>query len=465
MQKYLLRADTTGVFRSVSWGCIVEKVKDGSTIAGIHSDELLIPASAIKIAVTYPAWKLLKPDFRFATIIEYDGDIHDSVLHGNLYIRGGGDPTLGSDRFPNTSEERIFKEILELLKQKGIKEISGGLISDADFFDDRLIPGGWIWDDIGNYYGCGVSGLNFHENLFSVTFQPGKNPGDPAKLLRIEPAVGDLIIDNEVVTGLPESGDGVIIYGAPYDNHRVLTGTVPAGKTDFTVKGSVPDPALNMINQFYKYLALNNIIVKFHATTNKILRKQGNQPSRSRVILGTLYSPDLIDIIKMTHEKSINMFADALLKMIGKQAAKDGSYNSGIAVVMSFWESMGIDVTNLMLSDGSGLSPLNRVSPSALSHMFRIIARDTESAPFLKSLNLAGETGDLQSMFSSGPCKNRLRGKSGYMKTVRAYAGIVSGESGEDLSYSIIINHSGADSPGIKKEVKKILELFCNCRE
>lgn len=59
----------------------------------------LVPASCMKIVTTTAALHLLGAESRFETYLEYDG-VLDETLEGNLYIRGGGDPCLGSDRIP-----------------------------------------------------------------------------------------------------------------------------------------------------------------------------------------------------------------------------------------------------------------------------------------------------------------------------------------------------------------------------
>jgi D-alanyl-D-alanine carboxypeptidase/D-alanyl-D-alanine-endopeptidase (penicillin-binding protein 4) len=464
LQEYLDQVDTSAIFRTLNWGCILENAR-GELIAGVNHHKGFIPASTLKIAVTYPAYCLLKPEFRFSTVIEYDGTIKDSILHGNLYIRGGGDPTLGSWRFKETGSDSIVSKVYQMLKRAGINSIEGGLIADAGYFEDQLVPDGWIWEDIGNYYGAGVSGLNYHENLVEVTFQPGKAVGEPAKVVRFDPIIDDLTYENEVMTGKENTGDQVIIYGAPYDHHRVFSGTVPLSPEEFTVKGSLPDPAVTLGKQIYKYMIINNINIKFGTTSVRELENRGNRISQKRLRLGVVESPLLMDIIRLTHEKSVNIYADAMLKMIGKIRKGEGSYRAGIESVKEFWKSKGINTVSMNLEDGCGLSPLNRLSPENLSGMMKVIAGDDDAAEFINTLNAAGESGDLKDLFRDGICLKKLRGKSGYMKTVRAYTGIILNGTQEKLSFSILVNHYGDNNAGIRSQVKQIIEKFCAYQE
>lgn len=465
IQQKLRMMDTSACLAAASWGCAVESVTERKIIAGINTGKMLIPASTLKLAVTYPAWCLLKPDFHFKTVIEYDGMIKDGVLSGSIYIKGGGDPTLGSWRFLGTSTDSVFKHILYMMRNAGIAEVEGGLVADLEYFDNKLIPGSWTWEDMGNYYAGGVSSLNFNENQMEVVFQPGKQIGDPVKVLRIEPPVEDLEYENEVTTGAENSGDQVIIYGAPFDNHRIFTGTIPLGRAEFIVKGSLPDPGLEMVRQLYKYLAINNITFKFRPNTTDHLKKQGIKLSTTRYKIGELTSPVLAEIIRLTHEKSINLYTDCMLKMMGKVKDKDGSYSSGIESVKTFWKSKGLDVNSLNMKDGCGLSISNRISPGLQADMMCVIDQDKDATPFIQTLNLAGESGDLKSLFPGGSCYKKLLAKSGYMKTVRAYTGLIKGKNGRDLSFSIIVNHSGRDYAEIKPLLKDLMELFCGYGE
>ncbi|MCX6272102.1 MAG: D-alanyl-D-alanine carboxypeptidase/D-alanyl-D-alanine-endopeptidase [Bacteroidetes bacterium] len=465
LQSSLNQIDTSILFRSASWGVVVMRVSDGKILAAINKDKVLIPASSLKIAVTFPAWKIIGPDHRFETTLQYDGGILDSVLHGNIYIKGEGDPTLGSWRFPYTNADSIFARINRVLQSAGIRHVNGGLIIDTDVFDDQPIPSGWLWDDIGNYYAGGVSGLNFRENQLDFVFNPGKATGEPARLAKVDPAVQGLNLENKVVTGTATSGDQVIIYGGPYDYHRVLEGSVPLGKKEFTVKGSMPDPACQMGQMLYNYLIINNITFLAEPVTSSMHHALGQRISANRKVLDSIRSPLLGDIIKLTHEKSINLYADCLLKQLGRQKERQGSYSSGIHAVKEFWESMGLDVSTLVLNDGSGLSLSDRISPFQLASMMRAVMLDNTPGPYLQTLNLAGHTGDLKDMKVDLPAGGTLRAKTGYMKTVRSIVGVVDNGNGNTLVFCIMVNHSGANNLEIKQKVIDIVNTISRSME
>jgi serine-type D-Ala-D-Ala carboxypeptidase/endopeptidase (penicillin-binding protein 4) len=448
-------------FRHASWGVCVIRTSDARVIGEYNAEQVLVPASAMKIATTFPAWSMLGKDFRFKTLLEYDGIIHDEgILEGSIYIKGDGDPALGSDRFKETAPDKILDRWAAAINRRGIREVKGSIIADASIYNGQMIPPDWIWGDIGNYYGAGCSGLNFHENYYNVIFKPGQNVNENAKILRIEPPLQGMEIDNRVTTGPAGSGDKVVIYGSPNSVVRLMEGTVPVDSSEFRVKGSMPDPALFTAQYFSDHLAKNDITVDHAATTISLLQKNGNHISSTWTCLDTCKSPALGEIIRETHYKSVNTFCEALLMKVGQMKGKGGNTESGIAVIRKFWQDKGLDISGMEMKDASGLSPLNRFSPRQLAGMMQIIAREDSNREFTGTLNLAGRSGDLKNLFIGSAAENRLRAKSGFMTNVRAYTGIVKNTKGEELAFCIIVNHYEGSTAGLKSRLEKLMILF-----
>lgn len=238
-----LRSDIS--MKHASYGILIKNITADKVIYEINPEQSLIPASVMKVPVTAAALSILGSSNRFTTSLGYSGTIDkEGTLDGNLYIIGGGDPTFGTTRIENEfSTDSIFRKWYLAIRKAGIKKVLGAVVGDASIFDNELIPSSWLWEDIGNYYGGGVCGLNINENLFKVVFQPAHNEGDIARVISFEPELTYMNIINKVTTGKPGSGDNVIIYGAPYYNTRIMEGTVPSDKASFEVKGSMPDPS------------------------------------------------------------------------------------------------------------------------------------------------------------------------------------------------------------------------------
>ncbi|MEM1137012.1 MAG: D-alanyl-D-alanine carboxypeptidase/D-alanyl-D-alanine-endopeptidase, partial [Bacteroidota bacterium] len=204
-----------------SLGIFVEALDSPKVLVEYMPDLSLATASTMKAITTATALQILGADFQFKTKIAYSGTIDETgTLNGNLYIIGGGDPTFGSDNMPSLMDF-LANRILE----KGIKKISGQLIGDASVFDSQLISNTWIWEDIGNYFGAGPSGLSIHQNQYSIYFKTGANINEPTSIVEIAPNVEGLQVINEVVTGKKGSGDNAYIYGGPFSNDRIVRGT------------------------------------------------------------------------------------------------------------------------------------------------------------------------------------------------------------------------------------------------
>ncbi|MEI6853698.1 MAG: D-alanyl-D-alanine carboxypeptidase, partial [Bacteroidota bacterium] len=125
--------------KPASWSVFAMETSTGNILADYNSDIVLEPASVLKIVTTGAALAILGPDYTFTTKLEYTGTVDkEGTLQGTLYITGGGDPTLGSDRFGNRySMDSLFAEFAAALKKNNIKHIHGKIIADASVFTDN----------------------------------------------------------------------------------------------------------------------------------------------------------------------------------------------------------------------------------------------------------------------------------------------------------------------------------------
>jgi serine-type D-Ala-D-Ala carboxypeptidase/endopeptidase (penicillin-binding protein 4) len=230
-QRLLRQLDTFQASPAVRFGTValsVRRVRDGQEVIGYHAHQSLPSASTLKLITTATALSVLGPGYTYTTALEYDGMIKDSVLTGNLYIRGSGDPSLGSWRFPGYPDlPTLLKSWSAAVRAAGIRQIRGTVVGDASLYDDLTTPDTWPFGDLGNYYGASLSALNLNENLYRVFFKPGRAVGAAASVSRFDPVVPYLAFRNTVTTDAASTGDQVSIYGAPFQNQQWLTGKVP----------------------------------------------------------------------------------------------------------------------------------------------------------------------------------------------------------------------------------------------
>ena len=460
LNKEIEELNTDISMKHASYSILIKNITSGKVIYGMNPEQSLIPASVMKIPVTAAALSIMGSSNRFTTSIGYNGNIDtEGTLDGNIYIIGCGDPAFGTTRIGNEfSTDSIFRKWYKAIRKIGVKKVNGAVIADASIFDEELIPSSWLWDDMGNYYGAGASGLNINENSYKVVFQPAANEGDIAKVLAFEPELSYMNIINKVTTGKPASVDNVIIYGAPYSNARVIEGTVPSDKASFEVKGSMPDPSYYCAYAFHYFLLHRNIICGMRPTTVRIQSQQKNYTKQEVTFISAHLSPTLENIIDYTNTFSINSYAEAVLKMTGYNSLGEGSVKAGVKAVKSFWKSKNIDLDGLVMTDGSGLSPADRITSAQLVSMLEYIYKDkTISNAFIKSLPLAGVSGSIRNNFKGTIAENNLCAKSGFMNNVRAYAGYVKNRKGDQIVFAIMINNYN-DTPGaLKTRIENIL--------
>src|SRR5690606_566159 len=142
--------------------------RTGEVVFSKNGDIGLAPASTLKTVTAATALHLLGKDFRWETKLGYNGTIINGVLNGDLILIGGADPSLGSSRYPESKAEVLLQRWTNVLRQAGIKKIDGRVIADDRLLGTQTLPGGWNWQDMGNYYGAGPSSLSWRENQFDL---------------------------------------------------------------------------------------------------------------------------------------------------------------------------------------------------------------------------------------------------------------------------------------------------------
>lgn len=442
------------------WGVCVMDAASGKLLAEHQSQHNLITASTMKALTTATALSMLGPDHTFTTKLEYAGKLlSDGTLEGDLFIRGSGDPSLGSSRFsPEQGMERVLFRWAEIIKASGIKRIHGRIIGDASAFDSQLTPGDWGWSDMGNYYGAGAAGLNMTENTYRIMFKPGAYVGARTTVVKTIPFIKDIIFSNEVTTGKVGSGDNAYIYGAPYTNLRYLRGTIPAGVSTFTIKGSVPDPALFAARMLKNALSEQQVFTTGASTTVRDLQIKRRPLPENRKLLYTHFSPKLREIVKETNVWSINMYAEALLKALPNSKQKQGGTYNGISTLKAYWKSQGVDMSASLIKDGSGLSSNNSVSPYLMTLMLTKVFNSPVKESFFESLPVAGRSGTLKRTGKGTYAEGRVHAKSGSIANVRAYTGYVKTVGGDTLAFTITFNQYDLSYSQIQRRIVGIMD-------
>lgn len=445
-----------------NWTFYVVDISAGETILAHDIHRPVLPASVQKLITTSSAIMILGNDHFYETLLQTDGSVdHNGILQGNIYIKGSGDPTFGASQLDDSlALDLVFARWAEALQQIGVNAINGHIIADERIFDDEMIPHRWIWGHIGNYFGAGASGLSAHENEYTVYFKAGSSIGSPAEAVRTEPQVPGMSFINRVSTGAAGSGDQVYIYGAPWVQERLLTGTVPLRANDFPVRGSIPDPPGFVAESFRKFLTDNGIQLQGRSYSYRTLDSYHVTVSDDRTTIRVQESPMFFDIIYRTNLNSVNSYAENLVKSIGHASRGEGSYKAGLQTIDEFWSSQNIDTDRWALYDGSGLSPSNRITAEQLMTVLAFAARQPSFPLLMQSLPLAGYSGSLANFFRGSMSEGILRAKSGYLEGTRSYAGYTTMQNGNLAAFVIIVNDYKSTPAAMRHKMIRLMDAI-----
>jgi D-alanyl-D-alanine carboxypeptidase/D-alanyl-D-alanine-endopeptidase (penicillin-binding protein 4) len=437
-----LEADSQ--FKHAIVSMYVVESKTGKVVFDKNAQIGLAPASCQKVITSVSAFEMLGKDFRYETEVGYSGKIYDTVIKGNLLITGSGDPTLGSWRWAGTQDEKIINKIISALKSKRITNIDGNLITDETKWETQATPRGWIWEDIGNYYGAGARAMNWHENQYDLVLKPGKKTGDPVEIITSKPELQVSVLVNELKTGKEGSGDNSIIYLPENALIGYIRGTIPANKETFTVSGAMPDASISFTTALSSSLAQNKIVYTGRAESGTLyfLNKEP-LPAKSGLLL-TMYSPSLDSINYWFLKKSINLYGEALVKTIAYEKTKFGSTDTGIAIIKNFWQQKGIEPSALNIIDGSGLSPANRVTTNVLVTVMQYAKKQNWYSSFYNAL----------------PEINGIKMKDGYINSVRSYTGYIKSKTGTEYTFSFIVNNFSGSAGTVREKMWKVLDIL-----
>ena len=404
---------------------ICARTIDGQSLIEINSEKMLVPASNMKLISTGAALNAFGPDFCYETSIAYDGEISDGILHGNLYIVGGGDPTIASKDSIATPLERTFEQWAKFVKDAGIQQINGYIIGDGRYFDGMAEEPTWLWNDIGTYYGTGTTGLMFYENMQSFSVSAGSSVGAPVNIRPYYPETPWMDFRYACATGEKGTGDKLYMYTSDLAPIAEIRGTFGVDRAAKRVDWSNKFPEYTCAYYFCNYLSEKGITCSEGAADYKLNKVEA---SEERTVLGSTYSPKLERIIFETNHASNNLFAETLFRTLGKVLNSDSSYESSSAALKGVLNNLGIDTEKgAKIQDGSGLSRQNYISPGFICSFLVAMAETENFCTYILSLPIPGGNGTLEYNMKGHPLslRNRIRVKSGSMNGVRCYSGYI----------------------------------------
>jgi D-alanyl-D-alanine carboxypeptidase/D-alanyl-D-alanine-endopeptidase (penicillin-binding protein 4) len=414
-------------------GISVVNSETGQTIFEYNGNVGLAPASCQKLVTSATAFELLGASYRYKTELGHDGEVRDGKLKGNLHITGYGDPTLGSWRYVGTGDTTIIKEWKKRIQDVGIKSIDGKIMVHADSWETGSVPGGWPWDDMGNYYGAGSYGLNWRENQYDLVLKSGPNTGDKVLIAKTIPVLHNMIFTNELTAGKKGSGDNAYIYAAPYSERAFIRGTIPPAQSAFTISGSMTQPGMQL------GYTLSETLANGAGKQPGVIEQQTSGKIKS---IHIQYSPVLDSINYWFMRKSVNLYGETLLKTFAFEKSKKGKTEEGLEIMKDFWKTKGIEPASLRMIDGSGLSPQNRVTTQAL----------------VKVLQYARSRPWYTQYLAAFPEYNKMKLKSGTIGGSKGFAGYHTSKDGVNYTVAIIVNNYDGSANEIVRKMFLVLD-------
>jgi D-alanyl-D-alanine carboxypeptidase/D-alanyl-D-alanine-endopeptidase (penicillin-binding protein 4) len=401
-------------------GLLVTDAATGKTVYAHNASYGLAPASTQKIFTSIAAMETLGPRFQYETIFGRSGN--------RLVIDASGDPSLGSARFTTTRAEFIVKTLGAALKSQAVN-LTGVELRNRQQLSDNSIPGGWIWEDVGNYYGAPAHSFNWMENQFDILLRSGAAVGDSVAITGFEPVEATIAIKNKVTSAAAGTGDNTIVYLPLGTAPALIDGSIPVNEKKFVVSAAMTEP----LHVFLRQLVASGDI-RVDTTTS----------GGKYQLLYRHLSPSLDSLNYWFLRKSINLYGEALLNTLAAVNKLPGETRAGAAWLKKFWAGRGIDSSSLHICDGSGLSPQNRVTVAALVNALQF----ARSRPWFNAF------------YNALPEYNGMKMKSGSISGARAFAGFHTSAAGKSYVFAIIVNNYDGPALAATRRIYGLLDLL-----
>lgn len=459
--------------RRAFWGVQFIDLDSGEVVYQHDEEKLFVPASNAKLFSTALALARLGPDRRFATkLVAGEPLTAGGAIQGDLLLVGGADPNFSSRIVPYNSKAEYGDDPLEPIRrlakqayERGLRKVGGNIVGDDSRFVWTPYPEGWSLEDSTWSYGAPVSALSFNDNRIEVLVRPGSGAGQPA-MLRLEPSVDYYAVRNMTRTAAARTAARALSIELKPDQKAMrLWGDISIRSPGRELSIAVDDPAL------FAAMALKQELKKLgvevagapaakHHDVAAVPDLKGGPPVALQpypLELASIESAPLREIIKITNKTSQNLHAEMLLREVGYSLRGVGSHEAGIEEMRTFLKEAGLSPWEFFLSDASGLSRKDLVSPAAtvklLRHMWRSPLRDA----YVESLATGGEDGTLDWRFSRSAAKSRISAKTGTLSHITALSGYATTLDGRRLAFSVFVNNFGVSTSYIRNLVDEIV--------
>lgn len=410
----------------------VVDAKTGQVVFDRNSKIGLAPASTMKLITSISAYEFMGKSYRYETKFA----LRKSGKQTSLIIVPSGDPTFGSWRWPVTKEDAVLKDLVRAMQRAGVKTVHEVVVQNEGW-NEEIVPDGWMWQDIANYYGAGAAKLNWRENQYDVILKSGKQIGEPVSIVKTVPNLNGYGLRSELTSAAAGTGDNAYIYFPVGTSTAAIRGTIPVNESSFKISGALPSGA----NQFVSMLADTLRTLGISMPQQAVLQHNA-MPQQGYTFFHTVTSPPLDSIVYWFNRKSINLYGEALAKTIAFADGSTSDTRQGLNKIRQHWKSKGIAESELAMVDGSGLSPLNRVTTHAQVQLL-LHARQQNWYPGLHA---------------SLPTFNNMKMKSGTIRGVKGFTGYHKAKDGQEYVFSFVVNNYNGSASSLVKKMYAVLD-------
>lgn len=435
-----------------TWGVSVRTLATNESLVAINDTRLLTPASTLKLFTLAAAADQLGWDFTFETRVLMTGTVHDGTLDGDLVVVGSGDPSLDDWDGAATA---LFRTWADRLRERGVRTIAGRIVGDDRAFPDAGLGSGWAWDDLAFSYSARAGALQFNQNSARILAAPALSAALPA-VVTLTPPFANVPLKVNVSTGPPRATPVLLVAPRPRDSVVEVTGTVPLRSGPLARTIAVSNPTAYYVRAVREGLRAAGIDVRGNAVDIGDLTAPPDLEGASPVLVHR--SPTLASLADTMMKLSQNLYAETLLRTLGAVRGGTATTEAGLDVERMVLDTWGIQPSEALVVDGSGLSRYNLVTTRAMATLLaRVYADHRLRDPFVASLNLAGRSGTLAQRMRGTRAEANAAAKTGSFSNARGVGGFVTSADGEVVAFAIVANNYGVSPDTVDRVTDAII--------
>lgn len=432
------------------WGMVVIDAKTGREVVAIRPDERFMPASNTKLFTVAAALQRLPnttlPDPASGASVRIEPRTDGAP---DIVLTGGGDAMLID---ADDCERDCLSALADMVTLNGVTRVRD-VIGDDRRFPDQRWGKGWSQEDLIYRMGAPASALVVNSNEVGLQVAPGEKAGDA---VRVAWRVGDeffkLVVEAVTVEG---DKDSLRIERLPGSDTVRVYGSIGVGVRPQVIPMAVEDPALTAAWRFRRLLEQRGVTVEGEIRAQHrplVLSDEPESrveseaaPEAPGVEIGRLLPPPLIEDIRFLMKQSQNLHAEMLLRRLGLIDG-GGSVQDGLAIVDAMLTGADVDRAAWDLSDGSGMSAYNRVTPRMVARFLGWTTMQPWAGAFRETLPVGGVDGTLTRRFGGTALEGRIFAKTGTLTGVNALSGFLLAKSGRMLVFSAYANDRSSEA-------------------